>query len=646
MRALTTEECDLLRYLDERGGWTTSKVLAAHFGVSVRKVKYLVSAINANIPLVESSRLGYATRPEQKERIVQILNDASEAAEPQALSEDRRMSLLTRLILADGRTDLYDLAEELYVNVVTLRREMLALQPFLVSSGLRFEMTGSLWAVAGDEAARRRAMSRLLAEEAQRGFVVRQTMFGAYGAREARTIREILDRRLAASGLATNDYALLTLTCHLLVALERAQDGHRLDAVCDASLDGCALACAQGVLGDLEESFKVELGGGEVADFAALVDTFVAPDKWGGSGEASVCDVVDEGTWRLVQEIVACVKRDLFIDLGEGEDLVRFALHLKSLLLRCGAGVQGLNPIASYIKLASPLVHEACVRIAAIIGERTGFHVSDDEIAFLALHLSMLSNAPDERPRIAVALAAPRYHRLVDRMADRIEASCGDAAVALVVSNEDDLREVEEGADVIVSTITLARHYRQEVVYLTPMLSDAEIESVRKAVARVAARRELIELEELADRMMRPSLFCHMAGAESFDSVVEGMCASMRDEGCVGEGYLALVREREMLSPTTYGVVSIPHSLKPAALESAIGVTTLERPLQRAGEKTRLILLLAIRPGDELLFNTFFNRLVALLTEGDNAQRLARCTTLVEFRETLHARAAKGVSLQ
>ena len=35
-------EVDILRYLDERREWRTSKMLSDHFDVSVRKIKYII----------------------------------------------------------------------------------------------------------------------------------------------------------------------------------------------------------------------------------------------------------------------------------------------------------------------------------------------------------------------------------------------------------------------------------------------------------------------------------------------------------------------------------------------------------------------------------------------------------------------------
>ena len=52
-------EVDILRYLDERREWRTSKMLSAHFDVSVRKIKYIISRLNSRDQLVLSGTRGY-----------------------------------------------------------------------------------------------------------------------------------------------------------------------------------------------------------------------------------------------------------------------------------------------------------------------------------------------------------------------------------------------------------------------------------------------------------------------------------------------------------------------------------------------------------------------------------------------------------
>lgn len=59
---------DLLRYLDERSEWKTASMLSVHFGVSVRKIKYLIKELNETEPLILSSRKGYASNPAMKKK--------------------------------------------------------------------------------------------------------------------------------------------------------------------------------------------------------------------------------------------------------------------------------------------------------------------------------------------------------------------------------------------------------------------------------------------------------------------------------------------------------------------------------------------------------------------------------------------------
>ena len=76
--------------------------------------------------------------------------------------------------------------------------------------------------------------------------------------------------------------------------------------------------------------------------------------------------------------------------MSENAFLVKFALHIKNLLLRIRLDRFSTNPYVEYIKSACPLIYEVSVFIADIIYMRTKNRINDNEIAFLALHLSCI----------------------------------------------------------------------------------------------------------------------------------------------------------------------------------------------------------------------------------------------------------------
>lgn len=636
MRALRNIERDLLRYLDEREEWQTSAKLSAHFGVSVRQIKYIVSALNREDRLVLSSRLGYRTDPERRDIVHELLQRREEDDWAEAGNrEERRSLLLRRLILADGDIDLYELSEELYLNVTTLKQDLLELRPFLSSCRLRLGIAGNRWGVSGEEAARRHAMAKLLAHEAARGFVLRRTMLGMYGGHEAHTIQSVLDRELEAHGYVATDYSRLSVACYLLVAVERVCDGHGLDAPIDVvtpAADEGVCACARDVLGALSREFSCVFGVREEADFALLLQTVVLPTALEHADQLDLESAVGRDTARLVLEIVDRVRDGLHIDLGEGTSLVRFALHLQNLLVRCERGTESFNPIAGYIKVSSPLIYEASVMIADVLSKRTGYRIGDSEIAFLCLHLSMLASDMEMVPSITAVLICPQYHDVATRMAAKLEDGCQGLFVSSIVGNEEELSQVVDGATIIVSTISLSGHYQKETVFVTPLLSERETESVRRAAVRIRKHQDALELEGLAAYLMHESLFDHRRGASSFDAALAEMSEGLCAEGYVDADYIDSVRKREELSPTTFGSVAIPHSLHPMAKCSAVSVLSLEKPVTYAGARVNLILLIAIRPDEQELFSQFFNRAAAILTEGDRAVRLARCASFEEFR--------------
>ena len=122
-------------------------------------------------------------------------------------------------------------------------------------------------------------------------------------------------------------------------------------------------------------------------DFSLLLESQSTGIEHERIDEYDLKKTLGNNVYTLVEEIVRKVNEVYYLDLSENAFLVKFALHIKNLLLRIRLDRFSTNPYVEYIKSACPLIYEVSVFIADIIYMRTKNMINDNVIAFLALHL-------------------------------------------------------------------------------------------------------------------------------------------------------------------------------------------------------------------------------------------------------------------
>lgn len=559
-------------------------------------------------------------------------------AEPKTQKE-RQSYLLKRLILDDEGLELYDLEDALFLNSTSLRQEFTRMKKLLESYHLKLTSSNHTYRVEGSEKQKRRAMSALMMEEASKGMLLSHALWEDFSEEEEKKIRGILKKDLEESRLYVNDFAFLNLCVHLLIMIERNRSGKllQMSQIPDREASERIKAFVRALFQDLEEEFGQSFQYWEKQDFMFLVESQTQPLEQEGRMD-EIWRLLDEQGCALLEDILERVRREYYIDLKDNPFLARFALHLKNLLMRIERGSACHNPYAEYIKLSCPMFYEVSVCIADSIFEYSGCYINDDEIAFLALHLGTMFDLKRQAEKLRVVLVCPGYHDLADRMKRQIEERFGGELYLLrPVGNEEQLNEIDRECDLILSTISFHGHYEQEVVYVTPLLTEADIRHIQVAVRNFQIKRERESAGELFHSTFNEALFCFWEEEASQEQILRQMCARMEEQGYVDASYYERVKSREQLSPTVYGRVAIPHSLKACAFQSGICVFICDKPVVWSGRQVSIVLMLAIHPEEQRRFNEMWDRITKIFSNDDAIARMMRCRTYREFMEVLAA---------
>ena len=421
---------ELLRALFDLQPANTN-LLANHLNVSVRSIKNYVREINEEYPeAIHSSREGYRL---DMELAKSILDETADHI-PQT-SEERVIYILNQLINhhQEEAIDIYDLCDELFISLSTIKNEL--------------------------QKVKRKLLSTLLYNESNVNFVNLKSLQNSFLDIDIPYIKNTVLQIFEDYHYFINDYSLINLVLHITIAIDRIRKNNinttSIDQQPAVHLHEYELA--EKVAGRLEEHFHITYSKAEIYEMTLLIISRATTIDYKSINAANLEDFIGKECLNLVKELILDINSFYYIDLSEQEFLIRFALHIKNLLVRSKNNYFSKNPLADGIKTSCPLIYDVSVSLAATIKEKTGISINDDEIAYIAFHLgSALEAQKSLTEKITVALYCPSYYDMSLKVTDVIKRYYSDELlITNILTDESDFDKIKD-TNLIITTIPVS----------------------------------------------------------------------------------------------------------------------------------------------------------------------------------------------
>ena len=641
----------LLDYLSTADRWVEAGELADRLGVTTRSVRSYVAAVRERSDVaISSSPDGYRIDAGSfaRHRSGRITGDA------QGTPRDRLHALVRRLGDAPDGLDVFALADELHVSESTVEADLRKVRALVEDAGLALRRSGSTVVLTGSERDFRRLLSRMFRDESAQGFLPLETVQREFASDSLRAFKTDLIRELTERGFFVNEYGVDNVLLHVAIAADRLARAPRraesdpiagvadpAEAVAVADDDGAdrqtgpgspaadptALAIRDVLARLLAAHFDVPVPAGDVAYLALLVRTRVVTPGNEQSLATVMRDHVVESDLDVVRAIVRRVKQEYLVDLEDEDFTVRFSLHLGNLVARAADRSFSRNPLARSIKTSYPMTYEIAVFIASEVQRRRGIAINDEEIAYIALHVGSHRERVARRDdRVACALVCPNYYDLHQIMRSRIEQALGaDISVDAVVTRTDADADAL-GVDLVIDA-TGSRPPGDTVVVVQPLPTPDDIESIRRAVARVRrhARRSAMKHDLL--RFLDESLFFRDLHAPDEEAMIRLLGGRMVEQGIIDPEYIEGAIERERLSSTAFtDTLAVPHSLAMTAHRTAIAIVVNDEAMQWGGNRVHVVALVAFSASGRSSFQHVFDQFVEVFSDHRDVQAIMRAS--------------------
>lgn len=607
---------DIVQFLQSNGRrWVTGKELAEFIGITPRSIRSNIAKINEEqAGIVESSQVGYRL--------------SENSSEKQAFSDERISKLFLLLLKHSAQgISIYDLTQALMISDSTLRNDISDLRRRLPNGSLKITVNHNTVHLAGSERAKRKYMISLLYSEGDFREQLKLSVQNMIGYISLNELENIVQTTLKAQGIQLNTYSLYNIALHLAISIERIRQGHSMKSVPQNDIqDTSAYVIGNAVADAVEQRYGIHFNAPE-CQYLALLFIGMTTDA---DQSGTFADYIDQRTLTVLKEVLKKVEQVYHVDLTDQDFFEKLAVHVQGLRYRAEYDTFERNSNLQEIKASYPLIYDISVYISSLLQEKLKISFNDDEISFIALHLGALFESRRVADQtIRVGLITAQYHNLDSLLREKLSSALGKK-IEIVDATDSSSNQV----DVLLTTSRrVARSHSGSVfIHTFPTAEDLlKVENRLLALRRVKQNQQIFKY---IDRFVIRDLYFNQIDSAGLTPALirADMVKRMVHYGYVSDTYLANVEKREKMSPTSFpSGVAVPHSIELDGIRSGISVMTLQEPIQWANYAIRMVVLVAVNPEESQAYNTFFERLIDILSDSVNTKQLSSVEGFDEF---------------
>lgn len=620
----------LIRILMEQPQSMKANLLAGKMGVSLRTIKSYIHEINEEFPeTVTSSRNGYCITIEKAKQII----DNTQSRIPQT-SKERVIYILNHLIHQKYAIDLYDLSDELFISLSTLKNELVKVKRIIAKYDLELEHHLDTIALKGLEKNKRKMLSTLLYNESNVNFVNLNSLQNAFIDIDIVYIKNTVLEIFETYHYFINDYSLINLVLHITIAVDRirnkninTQNIHELPMIRFHEYE-----LSKEITKRLESHFDIQYSDAEIYEMTLLIISRATTIDYKTINTMNLKEFVGDDCFMLVQQLIRDISAYCYIDLSEQEFLIRFALHIRNLLVRSKNNYFSKNPLTEGIKTSCPLIYDISVSLAATIKNKTGVFINDDEIAYIAFHLgSTLEAQKNLTEKITAVLYCPNYYDMNLRITDSINQYFSRELLITNILTDESEFDLLKDIDLIISTIPVATLLPYPIIQIHLFINEKDQSNLKIIISDLHKKKKRKEFEHYLRQLIIPELFVNQNHTETKDECIKSMVENMVQLEYVQPSFIQEIYEREKMSSTAFQLFAIPHAMKMNANKTGIHVLINESGISWDDKTVYLVMMLCFNINERHIFNEIFDPITMILSEADNIRCLIATKTYDEF---------------
>lgn len=606
----------MLDYLVNNPGWHSVDELAVYVGVSKRTIKNYYKSLSVDNK-IESSNKGYL-----------FIDGIKKTNEDYEDTRKGRLFLFLNKLISNGSYNIFDLSNEMYLSESTVKEIGKLAKEYTKKFDVDISLKGDDFVMKGEEINKRHILSDMIYKESEGSFISQSTLIACFpniSTEDLFTIVEVCARN---HDIYINTFDLSNIVLHISIAIERIGGDSKIEE--DVEVKEETSLFAADVLSSVEEEMQVQFSKNERNFLSLIIDAAIS--RWDSK---TLLEKTPVSVQSLIDDIEEYIFHTYRINLRKNNFSDQLAIHVARLIQRLKEGTVVHNPMLNDMKISSPTIYECAVLVANRVGEYVHKPVPDSEIAYIAMHIgNAIAEQIAENKRIKTVVLAPNYQNSLMETIDRINKTFQELTIIKTVSDE---KEIPEDIDFIISVGKIIQSNIPNI-NISIFLTSNDIKKINLKIQDVRSLKEAHVFDQNLYDFFDKRYFEINNNYENRDEVINHIFECFYEDGVVTKEYKDALFNREKMSSTAFGNISIPHSIKMNAKKTkAFVLINRKGILWDDKNKVNIVLALAVMKGDVKMFRDIFDKISDVMIDAQHVAELVSCKTYEEFFNKLRS---------
>lgn len=585
--------------------YSTLEDFAETIGVSTRTIRTYIEQLNYTLTaqlaqLVYTKGKGYKLKVYKQEQLQELINN-SLYKESSVLflndPEERMKYVMKRLINSDTPITIDDLAQEISVGRTTLNNDLKKLSRKLLPYNMKIIGKRN----GGIELKGREIDIRLyFLDEFCKGLngeFNKELLLKNIDEAKFKEVKSDLKNYFYSADYDISEETILVIMAYITMLFIRLKENKHIVEL-DKKYDGIFLTYEFDVMKSLkdvlEKKLDIEISNKEMVFLTLPLLVTKAPVN------SNLNDIIISPN---IKELVVNILDQVFENTGiyieyDEELILGLEYHLNFALNRLMFNVKLNNPLLHEIKKHYPLAFNMAKVASKVIEKMLNVNVSEDEIAYLALHFgSYIERSNQKYFNInRVALVCGTGLGTARLLYVKLKKLLGDDKEIQTFADRELTKELLDSYDLVFTTINIKVETTTPIIKVNAIFNEGEIE--KEIEKRYYYKEIALEKQESSFPLKYINIQEDMFFILEDDTYINNLkyiSSKLYENGVVDAGFTERILEREDKSPTSFdNYIAFPHTINEKTNNVSVAIGILKKPVIWGGNEVRLIILMMI----------------------------------------------------
>lgn len=616
---------EIISFLSNQQNWMTSNDMCNYIHVSTRTIKSDISSLNHEYnQLIESSRNGYKIN---KEIARQILQEHSKTI-PDSFY-DRKRYILKELLLKQT-ISFEDACQSLFISDATLQNDLNKIRNEINKDGLNLHIKKSQISISGSDRAKHKILLSFINEELENSLFSLNSIQKFFPDINIHSIKAIIDKILYKYEYFLDDYSTINYVIHIAMMIKNCREGIENKDVSSIYIPEEFREILQKIYSLLKDIFPYSFSIGDLSKASSLMFTRIMrqsklPEKQK--------QFVQPQIKNLINEIALSVQNNYAIQLKGSHFEYEFAFHIQNLVIRLNKSQQLVNLQFKQIKSEYPLLYSISVLVCKTIEQYTQKNISEDEIAFIVLHIGIILEEQriyDEK--VICGIYAPDYYALGNRISKQLQQHFSkNLYIQNTFTSYSQIKDFED-LELIITTVQNLTG-TTTILQIKPFLDEHDFFNCYKTIEQIIQNKRKKKIVDKFDYFFNQESFFVNSDVSNKEEAIKLLCTTLEQQDVVLHDYKNRIYERESISTSAFGNVAIPHPLQNYENKSRIAIILSDKGIQWDKNLVNVVFMLALKKEDHTYFVEIFEFIQAIISSKTLLSKFLKIKSYNDFIE-------------